>query len=111
MNMITALLKTGDENKAMVYIELLMKTVEQEKMTEQMQQAQFAAASQQAALPPGAGGGQQGQPDSLGAQAGAVSQAQLTGSTGTPQQAAPGEAGGPSIEAVLNAVGLSEGRA
>jgi hypothetical protein len=111
MNMITALLKTGDENKAMVYIELLMKTVEQEKMTEQMQQAQFAAASQQAALPPGAGGRQQGQPDSLGAQAGAVSQAQLTGSTGTPQQAAPGEAGGPSIEAVLNAVGLSEGRA
>lgn len=110
MNMITSLLKTGEDNKAMVYIDLLMKTVDQERMTEQMQQAQFAAASQQAALPPVAGGGQQAQPDSLGMPGGGGINAQL-GPEGAPVQAAPGEAGGPSIEAVLNAIGLSEGQA
>ena len=110
MNMITSLLKTGEENKAMIYIDLLMKTVDQERMTEQMQQAQFAAASQQAALPPVAGGGQQAQPDSLGMPGGGGINAQL-GPEGAPVQAAPGEAGGPSIEAVLNAIGLSEGQA
>jgi|10_taG_2_1085330.scaffolds.fasta_scaffold21976_2 hypothetical protein len=112
MNMITALLKTGDENKAMIYIDLLMKTVEQEAMTQQMQQAQFAAASAQAAMPPGAlgeqGGGQQPSPDSLGIPGGGGINAQL-GPEGAPVQAAPGEAGGPSIEAVLSAIGLSEG--
>jgi hypothetical protein len=111
MNMITALLKTGDENKAMIYIDLLMKTVEQEAMTQQMQQAQFAAASTQAAMPPGQqgapGGGQQPSPDSLGLPGGGGINAQL-GPEGSPVQAAPGEAGGPSIEAVLSAIGLSE---
>tara|TARA_Y100001973_G_C5204718_1_gene340597 strand:+ start:2365 stop:4209 length:1845 start_codon:yes stop_codon:yes gene_type:complete len=109
MNMITALLKSGEDNKAMIYIDLLMKTVEQERMTEQMQAAQFQAAQLQASLPPQMGGGQPAQPASLGVQAGAIPQAQFTGSSGVPQQAAPGEAGGPSIEAVLNAIGLSEG--
>lgn len=106
MNMIVALLKSGEENKATIYIDLLMKQVEQERMTQQMQAAQFQAAAMQSALPPGSG--DMGQPASLGTEAGAVSQAQLTGSTGTPIQAAPGEPGGPSIEAVLNAIGLSE---
>lgn len=105
MNMITALLKTGEDNKAMIYIDLLMKTVEQEKMTEQLQQAQMMQAAQpQGQLGPG--GGQESAPDSLGMPGGGGINAQL--GPDQVQQAAPGEAGGPSIEAVLSAIGLSE---
>ena len=109
MNMITALLKTGEDNKAMIYIDLLMKTVEQEKMTEQLQQAQMMQAAQPQPGPGGAGGEQPSAPDSLGLPGGGGINAQL--GPDQVQQAAPGEAGGPSIEALLSAIGLSEGQA
>ena len=110
MDMIKALLKTGEEHKAMVYIQLLMRTVERENMQEQMEASQFEMAMFQAqnpqAMPPGSE--EQGGSDSLSAQAGVISNSQLGGTTGVPPQAAPGEPGGPSIDNVLNALGLGQ---
>ena len=126
MNMVQGLLKTGERDKALVYVELLLRTVRREKMMEQMEQMQFMQAAGQMmqppappgeaaqpgmppappGMPPVPGGAGTAPPVSLGVQAGAIPQAQFTGPTGVPPQAGPGEPGGPAIDQVLSAMGL-----
>ena len=113
MDIIMALMKSGEDRKAQVYIDLLLKTVSREKWAYDTEEAQYEMGMQMAALGPegqaalGGGGGDPAAPDSLGLPGGGGANATL--GPNVPQQAAPGESGGPSIENVLNALGLSEG--
>ena len=97
VTLIEGLMQTGESEKALIYIELLRKTLKQEQQQEatmdmqfQMMQMQSQAQAMQGAVPP------QGGPDSLGVPGGAVSSAaQGFSPTGAPNTAPVGEPGAP----------------
>ena len=97
VTLIEGLMQTGEADKALIYIELLRKTLKQEQQQEatmdmqfQMMQMQSQAQAMQGAVPP------QGGPDSLGVPGGAVSSAaQGFSPTGAPNTAPVGEPGAP----------------
>ena len=97
VTLIEGLMQTGESEKALIYIELLRKTLKQEQQQEatmdmqfQMMQMQTQAQAMQGAVPP------QGGPNSLGVPGGAVSSAaQGFSPTGAPNTAPVGEPGAP----------------
>ena len=97
VTLIEGLMQTGESEKALIYIELLRKTLKQEQQQEatmdmqfQMMQMQSQAQAMGGAPPP------QGAPNSLGAAGGAVSSAaQGFSPTGPPNTAPVGEPGAP----------------
>ena len=101
ITLIEGLMQTGEEDKALIYIDMLRKTLKQDKQQETAQDLQFqqllAAAGMQAQQaqqgPQPSQGGRQGPPNVNGN----VISSQMQGFTrvGDPRQAPPGTPGGP----------------
>ena len=101
INLIEGLMQTGEEDKALIYIDMLRKTLKQDKQQETAQDLQFqqllAATGMQAQQaqqgPQPSQGGRQGPPNVNGN----VISSQMQGFTrvGDPRQAPPGTPGGP----------------
>ena len=101
ITLIEGLMQTGEEDKALIYIDMLRKTLKQDKQQETAQDLQFqqllAAAGMQAQQqqqgPQSPQGGRQGPPNVNGN----VISSQMQGFTrvGDPRQAPPGTPGGP----------------
>ncbi len=101
ITLIEGLMQTGEEDKALIYIDMLRKTLKQDKQQETAQDLQFqqliaaagmqAQQAQQAQQPPQQG--RQGPPNVNGS----VISSQMQGFTrvGDPRQAPPGTPGGP----------------
>jgi len=107
ITLIEGLMQTGEQEKALIYIDLLRKTLKQENMEEQTQDMQFEqlklqAQAMMAGVPPGQpgappppeGGGGQGGPPGISND---ILSSQMQGFTraGDPAQAPPGTPGGP----------------
>ena len=111
ITLIEGLMQTGEQEKALIYIDLLRKTLKQENQQEQSQDLQFEQLKAQAQAmmggmgapgqpgqpgqpPPQGGGGEQGSPPGI---ANDILSSQMQGFTraGDPAQAPPGTPGGP----------------